>query len=178
MSAISAALVLLGTGCSGVYVLRPVGEKPHALVAADWEGTWVMDKAVAKVKVVDAGAGKLQLAGVEEKDGKPTLVIYTVFITESGKTLFASLRNDGQDADTKPYVWARLRHEPDQVLLWWPDVKRFGELVGAGKLSGKLDGSDVLLDSPSAEQVTALISGVLGPVFDAECPAVLRRVAR
>ena len=58
------------------------------------------------------------------------------------------------------------------------DVERFGALVRAGKLPGKLDGSDVLLDSPTAEQVTALVSGALGPVFDDECPAVLRRVAR
>ncbi len=179
LSAVSVAFVLLlATGCSVVSIPRPIGEKPHGLVAADWEGTWIAGRDVAKVKVVDAAAGQLQLAVVEEKDSQPRLVTYTAYITESGKTLFASLRNDEADTATKSYGWARIRHDPDQVLVWWPDVKRFGELVRAGKLSGKLDGSDVLLDSPTAEQVTALVSGALGPVFADECPAVLRRVAR
>ncbi len=62
VSTVSAAFVLLlGTGCSVVSVPRPIGEKPHALVAADWEGTWIAERDVAKIKVVDAAAGQLQL---------------------------------------------------------------------------------------------------------------------
>lgn len=173
-----ALALLLGAGCSVVSVPRPVGEKPHVLVAADWEGTWVMGKSIGKVKVVDAAAGRLQLVGLDDEDIKPRLVNHTVFITESGSTLFASLRNDEADAAAKPYVWARVRHEADQVLAWWPDVERFCELVRAGKLPGKVDGSNALLDHLTSAHLAALVSGELGPVFDSDSPAVFRRVAR
>ena len=170
--------LLLGAGCSGVYVNRPIGEKPHALVAADWEGIWLADGDVAKAKIVDAAAGQLQLVRWEEENGQHRLITSRVFITELGSTLFASLREEGEDTGAKPYVWARIRRDPDQVLVWWPDLKRFGELVRSGKLSGKLDGDNVLLDSPTAAQLTALVSGELGQVFDADTPGLLRRVAR
>jgi hypothetical protein len=165
-------------GCNGVYVPRPVGEMPHALVAADWEGTWLADRDVAKVKVLDAARGQLQLLRIDEGKGAPRIATTTVFITEVGADLFASLRNDEETTSAKAYLWGRIRRDNDQILLWWPDVKRFGSLVGTGKLSGTVADGDVLLDPPTAAQLTALVSGDRGPVFDAASPGVLRRIAR
>jgi hypothetical protein len=38
-------------------VPKPVGEKPHALVKSDWEGTWISGHDVARVSVTDATNG-------------------------------------------------------------------------------------------------------------------------
>lgn len=180
VSALALALAFFGAGCSGVYVLRPVGEKPHALVAADWEGVWVLDNNVTKITIASAAAGQLQMASIgRDAHGQPKLNLGTVFITQSGETLFASLRNEEDDAAKRPYLWARLSRDTDLVLLWFPDRQRFAELVRAGKLAGKVDGDDVLLEAPTAAQLAALVAGEFGPVFEpADSPQVLRRVAR
>jgi hypothetical protein len=176
----SAVFALLGAGCSVVSVSRPIGNKPHILVAADWEGIWIVDQVIGRVKVTDAAAGRLQVVSFDGQSEKPALSVSSIVITEAGGLLFANVRD--ADNAAKPYVWARIRHDPDrdpdQLLVWWPDVESCRELVRAGKIPGQIDGSDVRLDPLTSAQLTALVSGKFGQVFDEQTPGVLRRVAR
>ncbi|MEY2880177.1 MAG: hypothetical protein RLZZ15_2557 [Verrucomicrobiota bacterium] len=172
-------LLLLGSGCSVVSVPRPVGEKPFALVAAEWEGIWVAKNDIMIIAVTNAAAGELRATTLKGSRREPSLESGAIFVTEVDGTLFASVLNKEDNAVKFPYLWARLRRDTDQILVWFPDAERFAALVRAGKLAGKVDGTDVILEAPTAAQLAALVAGELGPVFDTDAsPAVLRRVAR
>ena len=50
----------------------------------------------------------------------------------------------------------RVRKEPRQIIVWEPDHDRFAELIKEGTLSGKRDGSDLVLDGLAPEQVKTI----------------------
>lgn len=183
MISIRLTLALLATafapGCAGVYVEKPIGDKPHPLVASDWNGVWILDTLVAHAAVTDAAAGTLRLHRMEsEPDStRVKLVAATAWFTESGDRRFVTFRDDEDKANEGRYVWALVRASKDQLLVWWPDVDRLREFVREGKLAGRLDGDDVLLAAPTTAQLEALASGAWGRVFHKDSPAVIRRVA-
>lgn len=170
--AVTAALLL--AGCTGVYSLEPFGDKPHALNATDWVGTWTTSDSAVLVRVVDPAAGKLQYC--ETKVSKGTFVTKTtdLFVRESGDWLFASVADETHDR----YEWARIERDDDLLTVWAPDKNAFRALVQSGKLQGRLVDQGVILDPLSAEQMKALASGALGVPFKWDKPAIIHRLAR
>ena len=169
------ALASLVTGCTGVYVSRPIGEKPLVLVPADWEGTWLCGDSAAKARVVDAHQGRLELIEAKFSDGKPKLEITEIVITEAGHWLFATLLNP---ADPARHEWVRLKRNDDQLVVWLPATAAFRTLVESGKLQGRLDDKNVVLDPPSAADLAALTTGALGVPFAWDDPVTIRRLVR
>ena len=62
----SACSFFLIAGCSSVYSINPVGEKPAQLDAALWDGDWLGADGVMTIKVIDSEGGILQVAWIEE----------------------------------------------------------------------------------------------------------------
>jgi hypothetical protein len=174
-SLLPAALALLCTGCTGVYVSRPLGDTPHALKPADWEGTWLLGDSASRVRVTDAANGKLELIGAKFTEGKPSLEVTRLAITESGDWLFATVIDDENPGRAE---WARIKRDDDWIVAWLPAKDAFRALVRSGKLSGQLDQEHVALDPPTPAQLHALTSGALGVPFNWDEPIVLRRIAR
>jgi hypothetical protein len=147
------------------------------LVPEKWNGWWSIEKGVVSVQVVNATGGELRLSGIEERDGKQELQTANVFIRESAGMLFASVRlpemPDGQS------VWARLKLDDDQIMVWCPDVAKFAALVRAGKLKGRIaEGGDVFLESLEASDYAELASDKYGVLMQWDEPGVLRRLKR
>ena len=171
--------MLFAAGCASVHVPRPVGEKPHALKPSDWEGTWIIGRDVACVRVTDAAHGWLKTTSFKDHESDPSgaaLEVSSIQIMESGHWLFANVRDDS--VTPARYTWGRIRLEGDQAIVWEPDLEKFRALVRAGKLKGQLDGDSVALEALSPDDVQALTSGALGLPLAWDKPLVLRRVAR
>ncbi|NIP18841.1 MAG: hypothetical protein GWM87_12315 [Xanthomonadales bacterium] len=186
---IAAGLVLLG-GCSAVYSPVPLGEDPLPLVAADWEGTWLFEGDIVKVRVTDAGQGKLRLLAIDGGE----LDVVDVHIRTSGGWNFISMpdEEDGEDPDSPDtnedgqlhYAWGRIVIEGDQLIVWAPDVAKFRRLVREEKLPGSLVGPDgkpgdnVYLGQLEAAHYTLITSGEEGVLMDWDEPGVGIRVAK
>jgi hypothetical protein len=170
--------LLCASGCSAVYVSRPVGDRPHALVAADWNGVWVSDdNSPVVVLVTDAASGQLQIGNIEIKDDALTLKTETLSVRESGDRLYVNARDTHEGKDR--YTWVSLKMSGEVAVFWTPDLEKFRTLVRTGKLKGTAtDTGNVYVDALTAETLTAIHAGELGPVIDWEAPVTLRRLKR
>jgi len=168
-----AALALLCTGCTGVYVSRPIGDQPHALVPADWEGTWTLGKGALVAHVTDAAGGKLHYSVTSVRDGAFATTTTEVVVRESGGWLFANIPDE---SNPERYEWARVKMANGQIFVWRPDQEAFRALVQGGKLKGQLIDKDVTLEPLSAEQMKALTTGALGAPFKWDEPFVFHRL--
>jgi hypothetical protein len=172
-------LALFLAGCASVHTPRPIGEKPHALVKSEWEGTWTLEKKSARITVTDAANGWITITSFKEpkpESDAPTPEILPVQIMETGDWLIANVRD--QEASTERYTWGRIRLSGDDALVWTPDVSKFRALVQEHKLPGRIEGDDVALEAPTTADLHALVSGALGVPFDWEGPYTLHRVSR
>lgn len=174
-SAFLALALLAFTGCSGVFVSRPVGDQPHALTPEKWDGIWSNDHDVVKFHVIDATKGQLQIVETKEREGKFIVETNTAFLRDAGGWTFANVVADSARPDT--FGWARIEAHDDLILIWAPDVEKFSALVRAKKVRGVIDGDDVFLEPFSAAELKALIAGELGVPFKWDQPVVIRRVA-
>ena len=172
---LGAAAMLSLSGCTGVYVSRPIGDRAHPLVPADWEGTWTPGNGAIVTRVADAAGGKLQFVQSEVRDGAFVTKTENVIVRESGGWLFATIVDDSNPGR---YEWARIKLDEGQLAVWLPDKDAFRALVQSGKLKGTLSENDVALDPPTAAELKALTSGALGVPFNWDEPFVLRRLPR
>lgn len=170
--------LLLSSGCSAVYVAKPVGIRPHALKPEQWNGVWLggEDGGAVTVLVTDAANGRLEIGEIKTRDQKLVLETATAFVRESGDTLFINLRP--VDASTERYLWARIKIADGQVAIWAPHEARLRARVRSGKLAGQAEEKgDVHLAELAAATVTEFAQP-LSDAFDWETPLMLRRVGR
>lgn len=174
--AIAALLPLLG-GCYGVYSGEPVGEKPRVLVPEEWEGTWTHRDGAVTVAVTDKDRGLLQVGWVEKKQGRLVSEIHQVELRQSGPWTFGNVRDPDDPARV---LWARVRQEHGEIVVWIPDRARFEDLVRQRQLEGRIDkeGQDVFLTGFNAAAVKRLMARDGGLPLDLEHPIVLHRLSR
>ncbi|MBI5770993.1 MAG: hypothetical protein HZA93_24665 [Verrucomicrobia bacterium] len=168
-----AAAALLTTGCTGVYIARPIGDQPHVLAAADWEGTWILGDSAFVVRVAEARAGRLEFRSTKIRDGQFATETGTMLLRESGDWLLATLVDDEHPDRSE---WARIKRDADRIVILLPDKQPFRALVQSGKLQGRLLEDNVVLDPLTAADLTALTSGALGAPFRWMDPIVIHRL--
>ncbi len=167
-------------GCSGVYTIKPVGEKPKDLTheVADWEGVWFNgDGDTFKVKVDDPVRGVLQLASIEQKNNELRLKTYTIYLRDSGDWCFASFKDEDTTGKTL-YNWGRIARNGRQIICWAPDKDKFKALVSSGKLPGKIDKEDVTLGDLDSRRMELITSGSNGVLFRWDDPMVLTKLSK
>jgi hypothetical protein len=76
------------------------------------------------------------------------------------------------------YTWVKVEKDGGQIVVWDPDLEKFRALVKEGKLPGKIDEKNVLLDALGPEHVQMVTSSEEGVLFDWQSPAVLIRVVK
>jgi hypothetical protein len=181
-------LLLLSFGCDVVYVSEPIGESPHPIDAAEWEGSWIVGEGVAWLRVIDETQGTIELMTIEvEKESEPELQRMKIFLRESDDGRFFSVEepmeeaeNDAADADRKTppprrYHWGIFRRDEAHLIAWLPRLDRFKALVEEGALPGEvLEGGDVLLGPLEAEHL-ALIQSEEDRLFSWKEPFVMTR---
>ncbi|HKO99937.1 MAG TPA: hypothetical protein VJU86_23385 [Pyrinomonadaceae bacterium] len=166
------ALLLAATGCNPVISKRPVGPQPARIVAAEWEGNWIGPDGGVAIKVVDAYPAILKVAWREDDGGKRTMKTALVELRESGDWFFANTRAEGEG---NGYLWARVKKEKQQILIWEPDNEAFTKLVNDGVLPGRIDQKKVTLEELDTKKLSGLQSGDYGVPFKWSEPLILFR---
>ena len=137
--------VLTLAGCSAVYTVQPMGEKPCKTQTQDWEGTWIHKEGSVTVRVMDGENGWLRIGWIEREGEDLASEVQDVQLWEAGSWTFANVKSDS--AGEPAYLWAGIRRDGNQVIVWLPDEKKFKVLVEEGKLPGRIEpGGDVILD--------------------------------
>jgi hypothetical protein len=167
------AIALILTGCARVIVPEPAGERPVALVPAEWSGLWLAGDAALRIEVLDAEKGALRLVWIE--GGKtPKLETAEVLIRESGDNRFASMRVN-EITNAVRYVFGRIKKEKRQMVAWMPDPAAMKSWVQAGKLPGKIEGHDVHLGALTSEHLGRIVA-VTNGLLDWDDPLVFFRL--
>lgn len=166
------ALLLAATGCNPVLSKRPVGPKPARIVAAEWEGNWIGPDGGVTIKVVDADRAIVKVVWLDDESGQPAMKTALVELRESGDWFFANTRAEGEG---NGYLWARVKKEKRQILIWEPDDKAFTKLVTDGVFPGRIDQKKVILEELDARKLSVLQSGNYGVPFKWGEPVILFR---
>jgi hypothetical protein len=170
-------LILALSGCTAVYVAEPIGEKPCKIEAQEWEGTWLHKDGTLTMKVMDGEKGLLKIAWVEPKEETLALESLEVQLWESGSWVFANTKEDS--ADEAGYLWARIKQDGKQVVIWLPDEAKFKVLVEQGKLPGRIErDGDVILDRLEPQHLSLITGEQEGVLFAWDQPVVLIRYTR
>ncbi len=172
--AIAALLLATVCGCSSVISRRPVGEKPARIVAKEWEGNWVTTDAAVEIKVLDAEKGNLKVFWLDDDNqGNRGMKTAEVELRESGEWLFANTQE--QDSD-RGFIWARIKNEDRQIIIWSPNDKAFAQCVKDGVFPGKLEGDEAILDELKPQHLKIITSGERGVLFSWDQPTVFVKV--
>ena len=193
-----AAVLAAATGCATVTTLEPVGSVPVVLAPADWEGSWCDTDQLAEavmgtentpadpegclqVRVIDVGAGVLQVVDGGESADRPPWVVHVR--TVPGRDVrFVTLEREGEPAE---HAWYRIAHTASLIVAWEPDAAGFRALVEAGTLPGEVqasradpDRADVVLGPLDDESLALVADDGARRLFQWDQPTVLVRVRR
>lgn len=171
-----AVLVATMSGCSAVYSIDPIGEKPHPVKQDDWKGVWISNEGAVSFKVIDAEKGLIKVAWVEWKGHEAKLESYEIQLRESEKWVFANVRDDANGKLW--YLWGPIKHQGDQILAWRPDVGKFKALGKNGKLPSREDGNDIFLEHLTPEQLEVITSQSEGVLYEWNDPLVFIRIVK
>lgn len=165
-------LIPLLTGCSAVYSTDPIGNEPVKLKPADWQGSWLHPEGTITIEILDAEKGLLRAAWIENMELKS----FDVHLLSSNDWMFGSTKDKPNDPH---YIWGRVKHQDNQLIVWSPDVAKFKSLVKEGSLPGTLDdGGDVILGELTADQLSLITSEKNGVPFNWDEPLVLIRLSQ
>jgi hypothetical protein len=198
-----AVVTLLLGACSAVYSPAPFGQAPIAIDPADWDGQWLHPFGFVVIETADAERGILDVLYTEDTEAR----FFQVHLLKAGDWTFGSFREqNGEAAHSAPgkalgeqpavaesapdggapgrFLWFRVEHKDDYLILWMPDVERFRQRVVNGDLPGQVERSDqgiegdVLLGPLTPEHYRMIAGGSPGPLLNREDPLPLIRIRR
>ena len=169
------------SGCNAVWVAQPLGARARVLKPEDWNGVWQsqQDNSCVTVHVTDAAKGEFVAATVETDKDRNALVLKseTIAVRDGGKWMYLQVSDPHEGKDR--FSWAPARRDEEVLCIWLPSVITCRALVQSGKLKGEVTSSgDVVLESLSAETLTAMTTGDLHAALEWGSPLVLRRIKR
>jgi hypothetical protein len=164
------------SGCAVVQSDKAIGEKAVTVNADDWDGVWTFSGGAVNAAVVDKDKGLLEIAWVERKDGKFEMETYRVGIMQQGDAIIANLEDV---KDKGRYLFSLIKKNPDEVVLWIPEMAKFKKLVQNNVLSGKiLEENKMLLENLSPSQMEMIATEKNGKLFIWDSPIVLKRAMK
>lgn len=130
------ALAVL-SGCDSVTVDKPFGDPPKTIRQEEWAGYWhIDDDTVLRIRVVDAAAGLLEAASIEDGDSDPKIERTKIHLREVGewKFMFLPGKKEGEG-----YTWCKYdNYEGKMVIVWLPSTAKFKTAVEQGLLRGEV----------------------------------------
>lgn len=140
-------LTLSLTSCSSVISNRPIGLEYISINPEDWNGIWLIDDNVVRVKVIDESKGVIKFALIEEKENDLQLECIVLQIMKGKKWLYANvLEMEGEKATDK-YLWGRINNEDNKIVFWAPSVGMFLKAVESKKIKAIVAKKAKLKDS-------------------------------
>jgi len=172
-------LSILFCGCSAVYSPYLIGETPTNIEEekGEWEGTWLHADGSVTVKVLNAAKGILKIGWVEKGQIDLKYEEVNVFLRDGGGWMFANVEVPNQTNEIF-YIWVRIEHEKNQVVLWTPDVEEFKGLVKNEQLPGEVDGSDVRLEKLTPQHIDFITAETNGMLFKWDEPMAFIKLSR
>lgn len=167
--------------CTSVVSKTPVGAEPAPLDPKQWNGQWMnSEKMALYILVTDPEKGRLEIAYVEESNGRLKLKTHPVEIRKGSEWLWAN----SQMGDDNTWFFGRIKEPEDgELLCWLARPEGFMDAVRSGKLKGELpkasDGKEsgsVLLEGLSKSDIEALEKGTYPKAFVWDSPLVLIRM--
>ncbi len=177
--AIITLMIFTIIGCEAVYISHPLGDKPVKLDAKNWEGTWLHKDGILVTKILDSEKGLLNIAWIENSNDKLNFETEKVCIRESAGHMFWNKKDKDQSRDDSTashkdrYVWGKIKRIGHQIILWYPDIDTFKNLVGKGTLPGKIDNGSVILDDLNPKQLKMFIAKTEALLYDQNIPFAL-----
>ncbi len=165
--------IVLFCGCSVVMSQRPVGDKPVVLDKAGWDGVWMTPQgAPVMMKVKDGEKGVLKIAWIED-DKDMTYKSYDVILLSSGRWQFANiLDEENKGAKPRGYLFAKIKKEKDNIIIWLPSAEKFSDLVKKRILPGEAAKETVILGELGPQHMKTIMSEEKGVLFDWENPFI------
>ena len=167
-------LIVAACACNPVISKKAVGEMPVKLIAAEWDGSWITPDGAVHFKVIDPEKGILNASWIEQEQGRSTLKTATVELRTQGDWLFANMQEDNK-GKSRGYLWARVKKESRQIIVWEPDRDQFAALIKQGIIAGKPDGSDLVMDGLEPNEVKAITDGKRGVPFKWDQPIIFTK---
>jgi hypothetical protein len=178
-----ASFVLSLLACHPVQSIAPVGSRPVALDAEDWNGTWCGDDGDPVLfRVVDSANGVLRMSGIEIEEGEARWehsYLYLRTVPGHEDWIFVSAEDDLREDEPPSYSWARVKRKGELLLVWFPDAAKFEALVEDGRLPGEIDDDrDVRLWELDDADLALIVGEESGALFEWDDPHILWRTAR
>ena len=177
-----AALAVILCGCFGAS--HPIGDEVVELKAEEWEGVWLaygeMGEVALTIRVADASKGELEVAWIQEDEGKLVLKSYDVQLRRTDDWEFANSEIEGEDHPDPEsgedwYAFFRIENEDGkQINAWVPDFERLASLIRESALPGRVTTYETYL-GPLEPEHMAMIVSTERPLFLWEEPMILRR---
>jgi hypothetical protein len=158
-----------------------MGEKPSNIESekADWQGAWVTQYgALLFVEVIDPSKGILRVGELACDEAAHSLKYETteVYLGDGPNWRYATPQLK-QDKPAERYLWARIQKTGNFVLVWYPDVSTFANLVRDGTLPGFVnDDGDVFLGDLTSDHFEIIEGKRKDYLFNMD-PQVLFRVS-
>jgi hypothetical protein len=186
-------LMLLLTSCSYVVSIRPVGIENSPINPEDWNGFWLCDGNILKIKVIDDSKSIVKLAWFEDKNNDLEPQSVTLKIMKGKKWTYANiLELEGEKAKDE-YLWGRISNEKEKIVFWHPLVRSFAEAAESKKIeaiihrklpaaNGEEVSQDMMPDSitltDQPEAIVDLIENGGSKYFDWENPVTFTRIIK
>ncbi len=178
LSSVPVLVTLLAAGCNVVESVAPIGEKPAALKPEEIEGEWYHPDGTLTISILDPGNGLVEIGSIKkdaQAAGRLKLETERVLVRSFNDWLFFNIRQ--KDPERKgAYLWGRVKIEPKRLLVWFPNPKKFADLVRTDKIPGRVDDKgNVILWELEPSHLELIASEPEGPMFIWDSPMVLFR---
>lgn len=179
-------------GCSSVVSLHPVGREKMVLEPQDWDGTWLADENVVKMKVVDGKNGIVKMGWIEEGGNELRPQFVTFQVLKGEKWIYANVLEMEGKKDGDAFYWGVVKKEQGRIVFLYPavtafveaaqsnrikaDIERHQSSVTGGAPSEEKSGSVKVILTDTPESVVQLVEGGGGDYLDVEHPVVFIRL--
>lgn len=122
------------TGCSSVISNRPIGLDCILVNPEEWNGIWLIDDNVVRIKVIDDTNGIVKIASIEDKNNDLKLESIVLKVMKGEKWLYANIIEMEGEKATDKYLWGRISKEERKIIFWAPSVKEFAKAAESKKI--------------------------------------------
>lgn len=164
---------LLLSGCAVVQSDQEIGETAVPAIAEEWDGIWIYNGGSVNIAVIDKDKGLFEIAWIERKDGKFAIKTSRISMLRQGDAVFANMADEKEKGK---FTFARIKSNPDEIIIWLPDYAKFQQLVLANKLPGKIvEENKIQLSGLGPEHIKIIADVKHESLFSLDNPIVLKR---
>ena len=167
-------------GCTTVVTKHPIGTEPYFAAEDEWQGTWLTDNEIIKIKVIDESAGSIQIAWIEDNESELKFEKVNCKLMKSENAVYIHSLDLPNEDFGGYYVWGKVQIENNKIIIWEPMFEAFKSVYIEKKLKASVEKNDK--QEISNIQLTDTPVNILSVIeadktfFDWEKPTILMRL--